>query len=164
MQKNKIQFLAMVFLFTLPFASSYLYLKYIQNNPQELRTKEYGVFLPVESRLPQLKNQNMKWTLLHVQPSPCLDSCQQSLALIKNVIIRLDKKSHYVSLLDSSAIDEDVRGKLALMHEATIPLALEDGFFILVDPSGLMVLFYQQYFDPSGLLKDLKHALKLHPN
>jgi hypothetical protein len=35
-----------------------------------------------------------------------------------------------------------------------------DGMVFLLDPLGNLVLWYQDGFDPYGLLKDLKHLLK----
>ena len=174
--KNKIVFITLVILFTLPFVSSYIYLIHIKNNPDQIATKQHGTFANAELVLSQYANTHPAFTIIHITGGECLDACQQAFNLMQRVKIRLDKKSHYLELdqylnqdirlnpNSSPSLNKDSYARLNNLFEELYPSYQYNSYFVLIDPSGLVVLFYPEDFKPKELLLDLKHALKLYPN
>jgi hypothetical protein len=120
-----------------------------------------------------------RWVMLHMISDQCGDRCAETLHKTKQVRLMLNKEIPRVRRLlligsDSAGanrhpvLENDETLLLAVRSEALLeklaagvgkPLA--EDMVILIDPFGNAALWYDSGFDPYGMLKDLKHLLRV---
>ena len=119
-----------------------------------------------------------KWTLVYRVPNqgnatgngvdnPCDKDCLALMDTLRRVRIAQDRSMlevrRVLSLPESAArvpgIADQFDKGLHVVTAADWPL--QAGSVYLIDPQGFLVLRYPPGFDPTGLLKDLKHLLRV---
>lgn len=104
-----------------------------------------------------------RWWLLTVVPQACAQQCEDTLHLLRQMQILLNKDSDRVvrGLLTSSEPAAALLDEYPALAFADSPQeALEQGVYI-VDPLGNFVFHYPLEVDGSAMLKDLKRLLKV---
>ncbi|ACX97212.1 hypothetical protein [Halothiobacillus neapolitanus] len=122
-----------------------------------------------------------KWTLVYYNPAhktnsvlpqtnPCDQHCLDLMDTLRRIRLAQDRAMREVRLVlvlptSASPLTEGAKWVDSNIHVVTAdhwPLA--PGSVYIVDPQGFLVLRYPTGFEPTGLLKDLKHLLKLAGN
>lgn len=124
---------------------------------------------------------HQKWTMLIRGDVQCDETCRDALYLTRQIHVRLDKSANRVQrvlLVEALPLDEDAAAyieqehkylKLAVLTEPALveieeAVRREDGelpIFMLVDQDGWLMMAYYQHHEGNGMLKDIKHLLKI---
>ncbi|MBQ0798046.1 MAG: hypothetical protein KBT63_02090 [Porticoccaceae bacterium] len=140
--------------------------------------------LDVEGKPWALDEQAVKWRLLIPVAAPCAEACREAIHLIRQVHVRLDKKSHRVErvLLNlDGALDDDTKTLLArdyryvkvingrrvefeqVLAQTNAHWRPEQVQIFVVDQQGAAMMFYTAEHSGGQILADLRHLLKYSP-
>ena len=118
-----------------------------------------------------------KWTLIITAANACDETCRQRLYLTRQVHIRLNKDAPRVQRAYISSrlpLDADLQSFLSTEHprlllaqaspaslqRIQIPVDSADAAYVLVDPQGWVMMYYDGQHEAGQLMKDLKRLLK----
>lgn len=122
------------------------------------------------------------WTMVFVAPGDCNATCQDTLFKMRQIRLSLGRRMERVHglLLTSSLPTPEFSHAISSQHSGLTVLstsdaprirdALTDLFgdnvetlnqFYIIDPLGNLMMMYQQDADPSDVMHDLKHLLKV---
>lgn len=120
------------------------------------------------------------WTMVYFAPERCDEACRQQVYYMRQVRTSLHKEMHRVSRLmlspKPSGLDNawreeypemvvlsgDELAALAAQFEAAqTSMSVLDGAIYLVDPLGNLMMRFPPDLDPSLMLKDIKHLLRV---
>lgn len=87
-----------------------------------------------------------KWTLIYIQPQPCAAICQQQKQILLNLHAALGKDRTRVTILALSDISYGP--------------GIKDNSFLIINPKGFYVMYYNATTKLSDTLKDLRKLLK----
>ena len=187
MNRGRIKFLLIVFIFIVPFAISY-YLSRDYHAGGELQTSNYGSFINPIVELSQTNfddysganfnvNQHLtNWSLIYRMPKNCSQICFDEIYLIRQVNIALGKDMNRLErvivlnqTIPSSAVDDIVvkypKAIVVKNNSSTfineINKITQRHVLLLTDPLGNVILGYDKGFEGKKLLKDIKKLLKL---
>jgi hypothetical protein len=129
--------------------------------------------LPASELLAQGKG---LWMLLYSTDEPCALECRDSLFTIRQGRLMLGKEQdrvisgflHGDSLPDKVFLADEHQG-LITTQDASLsrllnnkkPADLPGGGYFLVDPLGNLVMYFRPDMDPSDMVDDIKHLLRL---
>lgn len=127
-----------------------------------------------ESRL-HAHNENL-WLLLYADSHDCGDACRQALYTVRQARLMLGKEMDRLARVflhgdrapDTLFVADEHRGLITL-HDASLagllenkkPAELPTGGYFLIDPLGNLVMYFRPDIDPSDMVDDIKHLLKL---
>jgi cytochrome oxidase Cu insertion factor (SCO1/SenC/PrrC family) len=122
------------------------------------------------------------WTMVFIAPGDCDTSCQDTLFKMRQIRLSLGRRMERVHglLLTTSLPTAEFASAISEQHSGltTLPSsdaprisdALKELFgddvenlnqFYIIDPLGNLMMMYQQDADPSDVMHDLKHLLKV---
>jgi len=116
------------------------------------------------------------WMLLYTNDSYCADSCRDALYTIRQSRLMLGKEQdrlvrgflHGDTLPDKVLLASEHQGllhmqdaQLARLLNNKKPVELAAGGYFLVDPLGNLVMYFRPDIDPSDMVADIKHLLRL---
>lgn len=116
-----------------------------------------------------------KWTLVHVEPSACMEECDRAVFRMRQSRYAMGKDMDRVRRLVvvPRPLARDAAERLlafdpALTVVAAAPErigsllpATDQAEIYIVDPQGYVVMWYRADADPAGLIKDLKRLLRI---
>lgn len=144
--------------------------------PHPLDTSEFAVTATSPAPLEDSKG---RWVLLQIAPEGCQTACAETLYKTHQARLMLNKEISRVRRLlvlpgsqsgwIPTAEQQEDQSLIIVMTSSThlqnlIEAAggqLPDDALILMDPIGNLILHYGSGFDPYGLVKDLRHLLKV---
>ena len=137
---------------------------------------------PISNLVEQLPNSELlkqgagMWLLLYPNAANCEQSCQDALYTMRQGRLMLGKEQdrllraflHGDSLPDKVFIANEHQG-LITTQDASLssllrnkkPMELPDGGYYLVDPLGNLVMYFRPDMNPSEMVGDIKHLLRL---
>jgi cytochrome oxidase Cu insertion factor (SCO1/SenC/PrrC family) len=122
------------------------------------------------------------WTMVFVAPGDCNASCQDTLFKMRQIRLSLGRRMERVHglLLTSSSPTPEFSQTISEQHSGLTVLSTSDApriqnaltelfgndvdtlnQFYIIDPLGNLMMMYQQDADPSDVMHDLKHLLKV---
>ena len=116
------------------------------------------------------------WVLLYANPAACDEACEFSLYTLRQSRLMLGKEMdrlvrvflHGDSAPDTVLLANEHEGLITLQDSSLNdlltnrrPADLEAGGYFLLDPLGNLVLYFRPDIDPSAMVGDIKHLLKL---
>jgi hypothetical protein len=117
-----------------------------------------------------------RWVLLYANDTACAETCRDALYTMRQSRLMLGKDQdrlargflHGDSLPDRVFLANEHRG-LMLAEDADLarllknkkPDGLEQGGYFLVDPLGNLVMYFRPDIDPSDMVADIEHLLRL---
>jgi hypothetical protein len=129
--------------------------------------------LPASELLAQGKG---LWMLLHLTDGPCAVECRDALFTMRQGRLMLGKEQgrlirgflHGDSPPDKVFLADEHQG-LITTQDASLsrllnnkkPAELPGGGYFLVDPLGNLVMYFRPDMDPSDMVDDIKHLLRL---
>lgn len=180
MRPARAQLLAIMALFALPIAASYLVHHFYR--PQA--TGNYGELLLPPASVPEVSYTRPgggnfafgelrgKWVLVVSDAAGCLPACQDKLVLVRQVRLMLGRKADRVTRVfiadDTGALNPGAFADFEGMMLAATPLGLaqplsavnDRAHVYLVDPLGNVMMRWPANADPKRMLKDLERLLK----
>ncbi len=117
-----------------------------------------------------------QWLLVYAQDGVCADPCEFSLYTLRQSRLMLGKQMdrlarvflHGESAPDTVFLADEHAGLITLQDaglrellERHRPARLSAGGYYLVDPLGNLVLYFQPDIEPTDMVEDIKHLLKL---
>ena len=146
-------------------------------------TSNQGALLePISNLLEQspdselLKQGQGMWLLLYPNTAECEQTCQNALFTMRQGRLMLGKDQnrlmrgflHGESLPDKVFIANEHQG-LITTQDASLrrlltnkkPIELPDGGYYLIDPLGNLVMYFRPDMNPSEMVDDIKHLLRL---
>ena len=146
-------------------------------------TSNNGALLePISNLLEQLPDSELlkrgqgMWLLLYPNAAECEQTCQNALFTMRQGRLMLGKDQnrlrrgflHGDSLPDKVFIANEHQG-LITTQDASLrrlltnkkPIELPDGGYYLVDPLGNLVMYFRPDMNPSEMVDDIKHLLRL---
>lgn len=146
-------------------------------------TSNHGTLLePISNLLEELPSSELlaqgqgTWLLLYTNDAVCAEACQNALYTMRQGRQMLAKEQgrltrvflHGDSLPDKVFITNEHQG-LMTTQDASLsslltnkkPIELPDGGYYLVDPLGNLVMYFRPDLDPSEMVDDIKHLLRL---
>jgi hypothetical protein len=146
-------------------------------------TSNNGVLLePFSNLLEELPDSELlrqgqgMWLLLYPNAAVCDELCQDALYTMRQGRLMLGKERdrlvrgflHGDSLPDKVFISNEHQGLMTTQDVSLIrlltnkkPIELPDGGYYLVDPLGNLVMYFQPDMNPSEMVDDIKHLLRL---
>ena len=116
------------------------------------------------------------WLLAYLNAEECTDRCRDALFTMRQSRLMLGKEQdrlvrgflHGDTQPDKVFLADEHQGLVAT-QDATLsrllknkkPAELKDGGFFLIDPLGNLVMYFQPDIDPSDMVDDIKHLLRL---
>ncbi len=188
MNIGRLKLLFIILIFIAPFIYSYILIN--ENNLEnKLITSNYGKFVDPIISINHISyidfsnnkinsnSLNGRWTLIHYIDRHCDSSCLSNIHLLRQVNTALGKDMNRVQriLLIDKFYENDVinsikkeypylliaKNKLNKLHNIIKNIKDNDTDIFIVDPTGNIILKYNQDFNGKKLLKDLKKLLKL---
>lgn len=122
------------------------------------------------------------WTMVFVAPGDCDTGCQDTLFKMRQIRLSLGRRMERVQglLLTTSAPTAEFSQAISEQHSGLTTVAASDAprirdalkelfgdkvetlnQFYIIDPLGNLMMMYQQDADPSDVMHDLKHLLKV---
>lgn len=118
-----------------------------------------------------------RWVMVHVATGPCSQTCADALHKTHQVRLMTNKEiarlkrlllvpqtanpnDYAAQLQDDNLVVAAVPDSLVQTLTQAVGQAPGEGAILLLDPFANLMLWYENGFDPYGLLKDLKHLLK----
>ncbi len=116
------------------------------------------------------------WLLLYPNAAVCEESCLDALYTMRQGRLMLGKEQdrlvrgflHGDSLPDKVFISNEHQGLMTTQDVSLIrlltnkkPIELPDGGYYLVDPLGNLVMYFRPDMNPSEMVDDIKHLLRL---
>lgn len=122
------------------------------------------------------------WSLLTISEGPCEDACQKNLYHMRQVRLSVAQNMDRVQRIVVLENEADFSREITLQHEglrivtgsaeqlaklknqikgAESNLPLQRDAIYLIDPHGNLMMRFPNDLDPKGILKDLKHLLKV---
>jgi hypothetical protein len=116
------------------------------------------------------------WILLYRNPGECGDACRHALYTLRQARLMLGKEMdrlHRVFLHGESPPDTvflaDEHPGLITIEDSTLdallnnkrPAEIPAGGYYLIDPHGNLVMYFRPDLDPSDMVDDIKHLLRL---
>ena len=163
----------------------------VQSGKMSIGSTNHGEFMSPPLNIVELTEQatsaatpfatNNKWSMVVRAEEDCDERCREALYLSRQIHIRLDKSANRVQrvlLVDSLPLSAETTDHIEQEHQllkmVEVPLSsLEqiDGatqsakgelpVFTLVDPDGWIMMAYYAEHEGNGMLKDIKHLLKI---
>jgi hypothetical protein len=148
----------------------------------EGRTNHGALLEPIVSVAEQLPNSEAVrqadgyWSLIYSERGECGDACKNGLITLRQSQKMLGKEMdrlkrlflHGESSPDTVFLSDEHAGLIALREDALTallnnkkPAELTAGGFFLMDPLGNLVMYFEPDINPSDMVEDLKHLLKL---
>jgi hypothetical protein len=116
------------------------------------------------------------WLLLYANDGPCRDRCIDALYTMRQSRLMLGKEMDRLqrvflrgdSAPDTVLLAEEHQGLITLeggslngLLQKKRPADLPAGGYFLIDPLGNLVMYFQPDIDPSAMVDDIKHLLRL---
>ena len=116
------------------------------------------------------------WMLLYSNEDSCTTACRDALFTMRQGRLMLGKEQgrllraflHGDSLPDTVFLADEHQGLIATQETSLArllknkkPADLPDGGYYLVDPLGNLVMYFRPDMDPSEMVADIKHLLRL---
>ena len=180
--KGRVQFLLMAAVFLGPLAlAAWLYFAGQDLTP-EGRTNSGALLQPIVSLPEAVPDSPLHavndgyWVLLYTNPGACDETCEYSLYTLRQSRLMLGKRMdrlvrvflHGDTAPDTVPLAEEHEGLVTLQDaqlqallEARRPTGLDAGGYYLLDPLGNLVMYFRPDIDPSAMVEDIKHLLKL---
>lgn len=170
----QLAFIALVFLGPLGIAAWL----YTHGNSPSGRTN-HGVLLEPIVNTGAPFNRELRppaWALLYRNPGECDDACRQALYTTRQARLMLGKEMgrvqrvflHGASLPDTVFLADEHPGLITIIDselDALLdnkrPAELPAGGYYLIDPLGNIVMYFRPDLDPSDMVDDIKHLLRL---
>jgi hypothetical protein len=146
-------------------------------------SSNHGALLePISNLLEQLPGSELlqqgqgMWLLLYPDAAECEQSCQDALYTMRQGRLMLGNEQdrlmrvflHGDSLPDKVFIANEHQGLIATQDASLSsllinkkPIELPDGGYYLVDPLGNLVMYFRPDMNPSEMVDDIKHLLRL---
>ena len=150
---------------------------YTQGSSPSGRTNHGALLEPIVSVAEHLSaTPDRSWVLLYRNPGECGHACREALYTSRQARLMLGKEMDRVQRVflhgDSSpdtVFLADEHPGLITIEDSTLdallnnkrPAELPAGGYYLVDPLGNLVLYFRPDLDPSNMVDDIKHLLKL---
>ena len=150
---------------------------YSHGNSPSGRTNQGALLQPYVSVAEHLSMvPDRSWALLYRNPGDCDDTCRNALYTTRQARLMLGKEMDRVQRVflhgDSSpdtVFLADEHPGLITIEDSTLdmllnnktPAELPAGGYYLVDPLGNLVLYFPPDLDPSEMVDDIKHLLRL---
>ncbi len=150
---------------------------YSQGSSPTGRTNHGALLEPIVSvseSLPGVPERS--WVLLYRNPGACDDTCQDALYTARQARLMLGKEMDRVQRVflhgdsppDTVFLADEHPGLITIEDSALDalldnkkPAELPAGGYYLVDPLGNLVMYFRPDLDPSDMVDDIKHLLKL---
>ena len=148
-----------------------------------LRRSNHGTLLePIVNLVDELPDSSLHdrqdghWLLLFADPEPCADDCREGLYKIRQIRKMLGKEMDRVDRVFLHGATPPDTVFLAAEHPGLITLEEADlagllnnkrpvnqpaGGYFLIDPLGNLVLYFRPDIEPSDMVDDIKHLLRL---
>lgn len=180
MRPARAQLLAIMALFALPIAASYLVHHFYR--PQA--TGNYGELLLPPASVPEVSYARPgggqfafgelrgKWVLVVSDAANCLPACEAKLILVRQVRLMLGRKADRVRRVfvadDTGSLNPSAFGEFEGMTLVATPVGLaqplspvnDRAHIYLVDPNGNVMMRWPANAEPKRMLKDLERLLK----
>jgi hypothetical protein len=143
----------------------------------------HGVLLEPLVNLPEalpdsemLASGQGEWILLYSNDEPCAEACRTALYTMRQGRLMLGKEQdrvqrgflHGDTAPDKVFLADEHRGLIALQDASLSrllhnkkPAELPNGGYFLVDPLGNLVMYFRPDIDPSEMVDDIRHLLRL---
>lgn len=180
--KGRLQLLLLALAFLGPlFVATWLYYSGAALQP-EGRTNHGTLFDPVISLHGQLpattlfERTGKTWVLLYSHGGPCELDCRDALHTLRQSRLMLGKNMDRLSRVflhgetapDTVFLAQEHAGLIVfedadlyeLLRDRT-PASLPDGGYFLIDPLGNLVMYFRPDLDPSNMVDDILHLLRL---
>jgi len=123
-----------------------------------------------------LRHGHGQWILLYSTDTACADPCRNALYTMRQGRLMLGKEQgrllrvflHGDSPPDKVFLADEHQGLVTTQETALArllnnkkPAGLPDGGYYLVDPLGNLVMYFGPDIDPSDMVDDIKHLLRL---
>jgi len=180
--KGRVQLLLVAAVFIGPLAlAAWLYFA-AQDMTPESRTNNGVLLEPIVNlgeelpESPLVDRGDGRWVLLYANSGACDEACVFSLFTLRQSRLMLGKEMdrllrvflHGDTAPDTVLLAEEHAGLITLQDgnlkdllDNKTPANLETGGYYLVDPLGNLVLYFHPDIDPSAMVEDIKHLLKL---
>lgn len=180
--KGRVQLLLVAAVFIGPLAlAAWLYFA-AQDMTPESRTNNGVLLEPIVNLGEELPESPLvdlgdgRWVLLYANSGACDEACVFSLFTLRQSRLMLGKEMdrllrvflHGDTAPDTVLLAEEHAGLITLQDgnlkdllDNKTPANLETGGYYLVDPLGNLVLYFHPDIDPSAMVEDIKHLLKL---
>ena len=116
------------------------------------------------------------WVLLYANDGPCRRECHDALYTLRQSRLMLGKDMSRLSRVflhgatppDTVFLAQEHAGLIAFedddlyeMLQDRIPADLPEGGYFLIDPLGNLVMYFRPDIDPSDMVDDIQHLLRL---
>jgi hypothetical protein len=181
-RKGRIQFLLIAAIFLGPLAiAAWMYFSGSALIP-EGRTNHGVLLQPIVRLADALPDSELHaardghWVLLYANADACGEPCEFSLYTLRQSRLMLGKEMdrlarvflHGETAPDTVFLAAELAG-LMTIEDASLaglldnkrPDELKEGGYFLIDPLGNLVMYFQPDIDPSDMVDDIKHLLRL---
>ncbi|MEJ2128000.1 MAG: hypothetical protein P8X81_04045 [Woeseiaceae bacterium] len=173
--KSRLQLALIALVFLGPLAiAAWLY---SHGNSPSGRTNHGTLLEPIVSIADHLSAvPGRSWVLLYRNPDRCDDACREALYTSRQARLMLGKEMdrlyrvflHGDSSPDTVFLADEHPGLITIEDSALEallnnkrPMDLPAGGYYLVDPLGNLVMYFRPDLDPSDMVDDIKHLLRL---
>ena len=173
--KSRLQLALIALVFLGPLAiAAWLY---SHGNSPSGRTNHGALLEPIVNVSDRLSTvPDRSWVLLYRNPGNCDDACREALYTLRQARLMLGKEMdrvqrvflHGESSPDTVFLADEHPGLITIEDGALDallnnkkPVELPAGGYYLVDPLGNLVLYFRPDLNPSDMVDDIKHLLRL---
>ena len=125
---------------------------------------------------PVLEHNDSQWLLIYANDGACDDACRHALYTLRQSRLMLGKEMDRLSRVflhgdsppDTVFLADEHAGLIILKDSGFSellknkkPAGLAAGGYFLVDPIGNLVMYFRPDIDPSDMVEDIEHLLKL---
>ncbi len=118
----------------------------------------------------------LSWVLLYSNPDECRETCQDALYTLRQSRLMLGKEMDRVTRVflhgetppDTVFLAAEHAGLMTIedaglagLLDNKRPADLPEGGYFLIDPLGNLVMYFRPDIDPSDMVDDIKHLLRL---
>jgi len=181
-KKARLQFVLIAFVFVGPLlVAAWLYFQGAALQPAG-RTNHGALLEPIINVGRELPGSPIhgqhdnSWLLVYAHAEPCEDPCRAALYTTRQLRLMLGKEMdrlkrvflHGDSAPDTVFMAEEHQGLITIQDSSLNGLLknkrpddLPAGGYFLIDPLGNLVMYFRPDLDPSEMVDDIKHLLKL---